>query len=339
MKQQTVAMIGAGSWGTAVAYLLACNGHRVKLWCYAQQEHDAIAQTRENRPYLPGVTLPELITPHREMAEVLEGVDWVFEAIPVKYLRGIVQDIHHIATRDACSFTWVILSKGIEQNTLMLPSQIIDEVCGAQSKKVALVGPSFAHEIARRQPTAVTVAAESCELALALQELLANDFFRPYTSTDLIGAQVGAALKNVLALGVGIADGAGFGDNTKAFLLTRGFHEMVTIAQRCGAKQETLYGLSGIGDLIMTATGAHSRNVKVGQMIGQGKKLEDILRTTGMIPEGANTVQSLHQMAQKFQLKIPVCTGIYQAVFQDKPIATVIAELMQQPLEWESECR
>lgn len=327
-----VGMIGEGAWGTAVATLLAHNGYTVHLWCHDASVQECIATTGYNARYLPDIKLSPLIIPTTDLSAVIAQSPWIFEALPVKFLRSVLMQARGYFSSEQ---KWVILSKGIEQQTLLLPSQIIDDVFQTTVCKAAILGPSFALDLAQEDITAVTVGADTCDLSLALQQMLSNDYFRPYLSLDLIGVQVGSAIKNVITLGIGILDGAGFRDNAKAFLLTRGLHEIVLVATALGGKPETVYGLSGVGDLVLTAMGSLSRNLAVGKSLGQGKSLEAILEQTGYIPEGINTVQSLYQLAMQKGLDLPVCTGIYQVIFEHKTIQSVLEELMARPLERE----
>jgi len=291
MKRVTV--IGEGAWGTAVATLLATNGYQVILWCHDKEVAEIIKNKKYNERYLPDIKLSDNIQSTTDLSEALIDVDWVFEAIPVVFLRSLLlQALPWISTDQR----WVVLSKGIEQKTLLLPTQIIDDVFNKKVKKAVFAGPSFAYEVATKQITAVTVAAPDCSIGQELQQLLANDFFRPYISLDLIGVQAGAALKNVITLGIGLLDGAGYNDNTKAFFMTRGFHEIVQLACAMGGKAETVYGLSGFGDLVLTSMGKRSRNLEVGQRLGRGEQLATILDQTGYTPEGVNSVASMCQL-------------------------------------------
>ncbi len=332
MKQ--ICILGAGAWGTAIAQLLAEKGYSVSLWCYEKAVVDCIKEQRENTPYLPGVNLHKNIVPTTDLQEAICGSTWIFEAIPVKHLRSILEQAKHCFSSEQ---TWVVLSKGIEQNTLLLPTQILDDVFGVEAKKAVLAGPSFARDVINKQITAVTVAAPDCEIGLSLQKLLATDYFRPYVSLDMIGVQVGGAVKNVLSLGIGVLDGAGYTDNAKAFLLTRGLHEMVLLAQELGGRQETLYGLSGMGDLVLTSMGKLSRNLAIGKKLGEGQTLENILKDIKYVPEGINTVQSVHQLLQKKKLDLPICESIYQVIFEGKLLQDALADLMARPLVQECE--
>lgn len=331
---QTVCIIGEGAWGTAVATLLAHNGHTVNLWCHHEDVAQDIKKNRINHRYLPNVTLDNKIIPFTDLDEALCDTQWVFEAIPVKYLRSILKRAKPCFYADQI---WVILSKGIEQDTLLLPSQMLDDIFDTQVKKAVFAGPSFAKDLAKKQITAVTIAADDCQAGQQLSQLLVNEYFRPYVSLDVIGAQVGGAIKNVITLAVGMLDGAGYTDNAKAFVLTRGLYEMVTVAQALGGKCETLYGLCGVGDLVLTAMGNLSRNLAVGRRLGKGESLQTILEETGYIPEGINTVQSLQQLIKKHNLDLPICNGIYQVIFQNQKLDALLTDLMSRPLE--AECQ
>lgn len=328
----TITIIGDGAWGTAVATLLAENNHTVLLWCHDKRVMEAIEKTQFNAHYLPGIELSKSIIPVTDLNEAIAQSSWIFEAIPVKFLRSVVTQIDPAIAQKP----WVILSKGIEKDTLLFPMDIITEVIGSSCLKAVLFGPSFAQELAQKQITAVIVAAENIEFGREVQSILANNYFRPYLSCDVMGVQIGGALKNVIALAVGMLSGAGYGDNTKTFVLTRGLQEIVLLAVACGAKKETIYGLSGIGDLVLTALGKLSRNTMVGQKLGQGKNLEDILQETGAIPESINTLESVHQLITKKRLNLPILTGIYDVVFKGVLLHDFMQNLMKQPLE--SEC-
>ncbi|HMD54395.1 MAG TPA: NAD(P)H-dependent glycerol-3-phosphate dehydrogenase, partial [Phycisphaerae bacterium] len=271
---KNICVLGDGAWGTAVATLLAHNGYHVKLWCHDAANVQTIARTHINERYLPEHHLSENIIPTASLKDAMCGSQWIFEAIPVQYLRSVIAQAAPYFTDDQ---VWVILSKGIEQNTLMLPTQIIDDVSGMQHKKAVCAGPSFAADLASKQVTAVSVASTDCALIPELQSMLENEYFRLFPNTDLIGVQVGGALKNVITLGVGMLEGAGYTDNTKAFLVTRGLQEMAVAAKALGGDPETIYGLSGVGDLMLTALGKLSRNLAVGKRLGHGDALQHIL--------------------------------------------------------------
>jgi len=327
-----VCMIGEGAWGTAIATLLAANGHKVRLWCHDPQACADMAKTKQAGRGLPGVMLSELIHPTIDLEVAVSDADWIFEAIPVKFMRSAMERAKPFFNEIQ---PWVVLSKGIEQDTLLLPSQILDDVFGVEVKKAVVAGPSYAKDVATQQITAVSLASQDEALARQLQELLANDFFRPYISDDVIGVQAGTALKNVIALGVGMLRGAGYTDNTQAFLFTRGLHELKLLVRQLGGKEETVCGLAGVGDLVLTAMGSLSRNADVGKRLGEGQSLEQILEETGYTPEGINTVQSVHQMMEQSNMPMPICQGIYDVVFNALPLKDMLQRLMDMPLEWE----
>jgi glycerol-3-phosphate dehydrogenase (NAD(P)+) len=210
----------------------------------------------------------------------------------------------------------------------MLPTQIIDDLFGYKTKKVVMAGPSFAQEVAEKKVTGIVIASDDHAIAQQLKNLMKNDYFCPEISSDIIGVQLGGALKNVITLGIGMLDGAGFTDNAKAFLLTRGLAEMTTLGLKIGAKQETFYGLSGVGDLVLTSMGKFSKNLAVGRQLGQGKPIDQIIKETGYIPEGVNTVQSLHQLMQDEDVDLPVCHGIYDVIFESKPLQYMVSRLI-----------
>jgi len=326
----TVTILGGGAWGTSVATVLAANGHTVKLWCFEPDVVQTITEKHCNERYLPGIALSEKIIATANIQEAFSGSTWIFEATPVKFLRSVLEQCKSLYSKDQI---WVVLSKGIENETLLLPTGIIDSVFETQVKKAVVAGPSFAHDLAQQQPTATTIAADDEVIGKELQALLANNYFRPYLSHDVLGVQLGGALKNILALGIGMLDGAGFGDNTKLFLFMNGLREMVTFAKKLGAQPQTMYGFSGIGDLVLTAMGSRSRNLLVGKRLGQGQSLEQILNETGFIPEGINTVRSIHQLCQERNLTLPVLCGLYEVIFGEKTIEQLLQDLMARPLE------
>lgn len=328
MKQ--VSILGGGAFGTSFATLLANNGYNVKLWCYEPETAQAIEKDRCNEKFLPGIKLDERIVTVTDLQEALSGATWVFEATPVKFLRSVLQKSSPFFSEDQ---NWVLLSKGIENETLLLPGQILDDVFKTTVKKAVVGGPSFAMDIAKKQITGVTVASEDENIGRKLQTMLACDYFRPYFSRDFTGVQIGGALKNVLTLGIGMLEGAGFTDNTKAFLFTCGLREMATCARELGANQQTLYGFSGVGDLVLTSMGGLSRNLLVGKRLGEGQSIDQILQETGLIPEGINTVRSVHQLCENHKLDLPVFDGLYSVIFENKTVHDFLRDLMARPLE------
>lgn len=320
-----IAILGAGAWGTAIASVLANNGYSVLLWAHETGVVDDINLHHRNSRYLPNALLHQSIRATNDLNAVICSAHFVIESLPVCYMRSTIAQTLSCFSKDQI---WVITSKGIEQNTCMLPSQIIDDLFGYKTKKVVMAGPSFAQEVIEKKLTGMVIASDDLNVAQQFKELIRNDYFCPEISADMIGVQLGGALKNVITLGVGILDGAGFTDNAKAFLLTRGLSEMTQLGLAFGAKQETFYGLSGVGDLVLTAMGRFSKNLAVGRQLGQGKPIDQIIKETGYIPEGVNTVQSLHQLMDDVDVLLPVCDGIYQVVFEGADLQCMVNALI-----------
>jgi len=317
-------MLGSGAFGTAMSALLADNGFQVNMWCYDPCVVESVEKRHCNELYLPDTKLSKNIIPFKDIGEALEGVTWVFEATPVKFLRSVLEKAAPFFLEDQI---WVVLSKGIEKDTLFFPSQMIDDVFDKAVKKAVVSGPSFAKNVVAKKLTAVDIAAEDETVAKDLQGMLENDYFKTHLSSDIIGVQIGGALKNVVAIAIGMLDGAGYTDNTKAFFFTTCLQEMVAFANFFGAKPQTLYGLSGIGDLVLTSMGGLSRNLMVGRHLGLGETLEDILEKTGVIPEGINTVKSVHKIIKNKQMRLPIFQSIYEIIFGGKSVDYLVCVL------------
>lgn len=327
----SVTVLGAGAWGTAVATVLAENGYQVKLWCYEKEVAEDIVKTGYNTHYLPNILLSKNIVATHDLAKALVDATWIFEAIPIKFLRTILLQAKPYITSEQ---KWVVLSKGIENDTFFLPAQIIKDICGDVSV-AALSGPNFAKDLAEKALSATTLASVDCSTVQELQEVVANDYFRPYLSYDINGVQVSGALKNALTVGVGLLKGAGYKENTIAAFVTEGLREVSLLINYYGGKPETVYGLSGLGDFILTAFGSQSRNLKVGTMIGEGMSLDEVLTKTGYIPEGINTIESLHQIILKSNLPMPTYAGIYEIIFEKRSIESFMQDLWSRPLSHE----
>lgn len=329
-RMKRVCVIGSGAFGTAMASLLADNGFEVNLWCFEPWVADSIAKNRTNE-FLPDVKLSERIKPFINMAYALEGVKWIFEATPVTFLRSVLLKAKPYVSDEQ---VWVVLSKGIENETLLFPSQIIDDVFEKKVQKVVVSGPSFAKNIVLKQLTRVDIASDDPEILKELKNMFDNAYFSCHMVSDIIGVQIGGALKNVMAIATGILEGAGYTDNTKALLLTEGLQEMARFAEIFGGEAQTLYGLSGVGDLILTCMGGLSRNLMVGKQLGQGETLDDILKKTKAFPEGINTVKSVYQMIAKegkylstFDLQqgvLPIFECMYEIIYNGKPVSYLI---------------
>ncbi len=325
-------MLGEGAWGTSMAILLANNGYRVNLWCYHDEIAQEIKSTRINQCYLPGIKIPELIYPTSDIKEAVSGATYLFEAIPTEFLRSIVEQVKSVYVSE---HIWVVLSKGIEEGTLLFPSQIIKEICGPDVKTAVVTGPSFARDVAEQQMTAVVIAADDCLRAKDIYELLSNNYFKPYLSMDIIGVQAAGAFKNIIALGVGLVSGAGKGDNTRAYVITRGLQEMALFVHSLGGCTQTVSGLAGVGDLILTCMGDLSRNIRVGHRVAEGESLGEIKQEKGALPEGINTIKSVYEIMQRDKLKLPVCAGIFDIVFNQQSVQEILNRLMDQPFEIE----
>lgn len=317
-------VLGAGAWGTAVATVLAKNGHEVALWCREPEVVAAIKTKRCNELFLPDVPLSEAIVPVNDLAIALKNVEYIFAAVPVKYFRSVVEQVKVIASDKV---QWIILNKGIEQGTLLVPSQIVHQVMGQNASIVALVGPSFAKDLAAEKLTAVTAAGNK-EAVAQVQKLLANDYFLVDSSEDVIGVQLCAALKNVITIAVGCLDGAGYTDNTKALFLVKSLAEMRELVVACGGQSQTVDGFAGIGDLVLTALGQHSRNLAFGRRLGKGESVQTIQGETHTVAEGANTVVSVWQLIEQKKLDLPLLTGVYQMVQKGLSIKEFLKTLL-----------
>ncbi|MDE6566777.1 MAG: NAD(P)H-dependent glycerol-3-phosphate dehydrogenase [Lachnospiraceae bacterium] len=311
MKQIT--FLGAGSWGTALAILLAKNGHKVTLWSKIQEEVDMLTEHREHLQRLPGVKLPSSIevTGNLEQA-VAHGTDLIVFAVASPFVRSTAKEVSAIIPQGQ---RLVNVAKGVEEDTLMTLCAIIEEEI-PQAEVAVLSGPSHAEEVSVGVPTTVVVGANRKEYAEDLQELFMNDRFRVYTSPDVLGIELGGSIKNVIALAAGICDGLGCGDNTKAALITRGITEITRLGVAMGAKPETFAGLSGIGDLIVTCTSTHSRNHNAGYLIGQGYTMQAAMDEVKQVVEGVYSAKAARKLAEKYQVSMPIVEGINKVLFE-----------------------
>jgi len=327
------AVLGAGGWGTTISILLYSNGHSVTLYEYKPDYAESLKIERENKIYLPGIKIPDEINITSNLNEATSKKHLIIFAIPTQYIRGVIQKIDFSSIKD--SFV-VNLAKGIEIDTLKRVSEIIKDVFPEISDEQisTLSGPSHTEEVARKIPTAVVAASRSIETARFVQREFMNPYFRVYASTDIVGVELGGSLKNVIAIGAGICDGAGFGDNTKAAIMTRGIAEISRLGIALGAKPETFAGLSGMGDVIVTCMSKYSRNRYVGEQIGKGKKLREVLEQMQMVAEGIFTTKSVYQLSQKVKVEVPICTEVYKILYEDKdPIVATTDLMTRQPKE------
>ena len=316
-------VVGSGGWGTALALVLCDNGHDVTLWSHNPEKAAQMTVTREN-PLLKGVRIPESMKITGDLS-CLEGADLVVTASPSFAVRETGRKIAPYLRPNSIVVT---VSKGIERDTNLRMSQVLQEEIKNICKVVALSGPSHAEEVGLRLPTGCVSACPDREAARFVQDAFMNDYFRVYTSYDIIGVELAAALKNVVALSCGICAGLGFQDNTKALLMTRAMAELTRLGEQMGGTRRTFGGLAGMGDLIVTCTSMHSRNNRAGLLIGQGKTIEETMEAVGGVVEGYYAAQSIHQMAEREGVEMPICRCAYEVLYQGKQARDVVSELM-----------
>ena len=322
-----IAVIGAGSWGTALANLLAKKGLEVILWAYERELVERLQTTWVNDLYLAEIKLDGRMQFTADLAAAVNGRQVVVLVSPSQVMRRVVEQLRPHLERDCLL---VSAAKGIENDTLLLMSEVLEQVLGGAvaSRCAYLSGPSFAREVAAELPTAVAIAADDGEVARSAQELFHTDYFRVYTNSDVVGTELGGALKNVIALAAGVSDGLGFGHNARAALITRGLVEMARLGAAKGAQAETFPGLAGMGDLVLTCTGDLSRNRTVGMELGRGRRLGEILGGMRMVAEGVKTSLSAYQLAQKLGVAMPITEQMYRILYADKPPRQAVSELM-----------
>lgn len=322
-----IAVIGAGSWGSALSIVLSDNNHDVRLWGRDKEQMKEINETHTNQRYLPGITLPKNVTGFTNIKEAITGAEAILLVVPTKAMRYVLGEIRlYLKTK----VTFIHASKGIEPDSLKRISEMIEEEIPEHLRKsvVVLSGPSHAEEVSLRQPTTVTSSSLQIEEAEYVQDLFMNKHFRVYTNPDLIGVELGGALKNIIAIGAGLTNGLGFGDNAKAALMTRGLAEIARLGIKLGANPLTFAGLSGLGDLIVTCTSVHSRNWRAGNMLGQGKSLEEVLENMGMAVEGVRTTKAAYQLALHEGVDMPITSVLYDVLFNKKQPHVAVDELM-----------
>ncbi|MEK4378389.1 MULTISPECIES: NAD(P)H-dependent glycerol-3-phosphate dehydrogenase [unclassified Bacillus (in: firmicutes)] len=322
-----VTMLGAGSWGTALALVLADNNHDVRMWGHRAELIQQINDLHENKDYLPDVKLPESIRATTEIGEAVSDADFIIVAVPTKAIREVLRQAVPFMTKKA---VFVHVSKGIEPDSLLRISEIMEFELPSDVRKdiVVLSGPSHAEEVGLRHPTTVTSSSKSMQAAEEVQDLFINHNFRVYTNPDVIGVEIGGALKNIIALAAGITDGLGYGDNAKAALITRGLAEIARLGTKMGGNPLTFSGLTGVGDLIVTCTSVHSRNWRAGNLLGKGYKLEDVLEEMGMVVEGVRTTKAAYQLSEKYQVQMPITEALHQVLFNGQKVETAVESLM-----------
>lgn len=334
--KQKAAVIGAGSWGTALAMVLADNGHEVRLWGHKEAQIEEINTYRTNHKYLPDIKLPQGITGYSSLDSALRDLDIIILAVPTKAIRDVLKDIEQVSQHP---LTVVHVSKGIEPDSLMRISEMIEADMSSSMLKdlVVLSGPSHAEEVSLRHPTTVAVSSKNMIAAERIQDLFINQYFRVYTNPDIVGVEIGGALKNIIALASGITDGLGYGDNAKAALITRGLAEITRLGSAMGANPLTFSGLTGIGDLIVTCTSVHSRNWRAGNLLGKGQKLDEVLTNMGMVVEGVRTTKAAYQLAQKYEVDMPITNALYGVLFAGKDVKDSVDLLMNRDKRSEME--
>lgn len=337
MEKQKIAVLGPGSWGTALSQVLNDNGHEIRIWGNVPEQIDEINQKHTNTRYFKDVVLDETIKAYTDLAQALDGVDAVLFVVPTKVTRLVAKQVaetldHKVVIMHA--------SKGLEPDTHKRLSQVLEEEIPAslRSEIVAVSGPSHAEETIVRDITLISAASKDLDTAKYVQNLFSNHYFRLYTNNDVIGVETAGALKNIIAVGAGALHGLGYGDNAKAAIIARGLTEITRLGVRLGANPLTYSGLSGVGDLIVTGTSVHSRNWRAGDQLGRGEKLEDIERNMGMVIEGISTTKAAYELAQELGVYMPITQAIYSVIYQgttiDQAIKTIMSSEFREENEW-----
>jgi len=334
VEKKKIGVIGGGAWGTALAVHLGRIGHDVRLWIREAEVVARMIERRDNPAYLPGVRVPESVRPVAEMDVALDGAEVVIGSVPAQFARGTFREI---APRLATGTPVVVTTKGIEEGTLELPLEVAAAELGDASPLAILSGPSFAREVAKGLPTAVVVASSDRELANRLQQVLSSRELRIYTNGDPVGVQLAAALKNVMAIAVGIGDSLGLGTNSRAGLITRCLAEIRRLVMARGGEEGTASGLAGLGDLVLTCTGELSRNRRVGQRLGRGERLLDILEGSRSVAEGVRTTRSARDLAHRHGVDMPIVEGVYRILYEDESPEEGLDRLLSRPLTSEDE--
>ncbi len=329
-------MLGAGSWGSALSIVLAEKGHDCLLWSHREDQAQEIDQEHTNQKYLPGTIFPDKLKATSSLIEAVNHAKIVVIAIPTKGIREVCQNMKELISEP---ILFVHVSKGIEPDSLKRISEMIREEIPSNMIKdiVVLSGPSHAEEVILKHPTTVTAACENIESAKKIQDLFMHRYFRVYTNTDVIGVEMGGALKNIIALAAGITDGLGYGDNAKAALITRGLAEIARLGTKMGAKPLTFSGLTGVGDLIVTCTSVHSRNWRAGNLLGKGMKLDEVLEQMGMVVEGVRTTKAAYQLSKLHDVPMPITNALYKVLFEEIDPKIAVDELMDRVKKHEIE--
>jgi len=328
-----LSILGCGNWGSVFGIMQHLNGHNVKIWEFNKERAEYIARTRDNAPFLMNQKIPEEIFIHWDIEKIMLDAEVVIFAVPSQTLFSVVDRLTKIKTRDVY---YLSLTKGIDIITLKRPSEIINSLTSAKNRVYVLSGPSIANEIIRKEPTAVVLVGPDPEGAMMLQHEFASDYFRIYLGDDITGVELGAAIKNVIAVGCGISAGLGFGKNAKGALLARGIVEMQRLGVRLGAKPKTFWGLSGLGDMVTTSFSEESRNHRFGECIGAGMSMAETEAEMVMVAEGVPTSKAIMVLSDKYGIEMPICEVVYSILFEKKPPKQGLKDLMTRPLknEW-----
>lgn len=336
---EKVAVLGAGSWGSVLANMLVENGHNVSLWSRDKEQVEALNDWHINPQYMKDFKYNKNLHVTNDMREAVESANYILIVIPTKGIREVAHNLNKILVDlDSCPLI-IHATKGLEQDTYKRPSQMLEEEINPRNREdiVVLSGPSHAEDVALEDMTAVTAACANISSAEKAQKLFTNNFFRVYTNDDVIGAEFGAALKNIIAIGAGALQGLGYKDNARAALITRGLAEIRRLGVAFGANPFTFIGLSGVGDLVVTATSKNSRNWRAGFQLGQGRKLEDVISHMGMVIEGVYTTKAAYELAKKRQVKMPITEALYNVLYNGQNIETAITNLMNRKVTSELE--
>jgi glycerol-3-phosphate dehydrogenase (NAD(P)+) len=324
-----ISVLGAGNWGTTLSIICANNDHNVLLWEYDKENCKTIKEYRENKKYLPGIKLPNTINVTSDISGIAQYSDLILFVVPSKHFRNTAKLAKEFIKKNSIIAS---AAKGLEHETHKRMSEILYEYL-PDNKIVALSGPTIANEIAHRKPAAIVAASKDIEAAQLVQKVLSNDYFRVYRNDDIIGVELGGAIKNVIVLAAGIIDGMGIGDNAKAALITRGLAEITRLGIKMGARRETFSGLSGLGDLIVTSTSKYSRNRHVGEKLGEGMRLKDILSSMFMVAEGVETASVALELSESLNVSMPITKAVNKILFEERDIAITIKELMNRSLK------
>ncbi len=325
-KIHSIGVIGDGGWGTTLAIHLSKKNIPVQLWGPFPQYLEEMAKSRQNSKFLPGIRIPESVSLQADLSKVIKDNDLIIFAVPSKYLRGILQEIKK-GNFDYSKKIILSVIKGMDTERLLRMSEVIKEELG-QIKIAVLSGPNIALEVAKGVPSTAVIASKEKNITKTLQGLFNSETFRIYTNTDVVGTELGGSVKNIIAIACGICDGLGFGTNTKAALLTRGLSEIVCLGKALGAQGKTFFGLSGLGDLVTTCFNPSSRNRSVGERLGHGQPIQEILSSMNMVAEGVDTVKAVYRLSKKLKVPMPITTEVYQILYKNKNPSQVVADLL-----------